>query len=311
MRILVTGGAGYIGSVLVPMLLYEGHTVMVLDNFMYRQTSLLDCAHYKKFQIVRGDVRDHKLLRSCMAAADVLLPLACLTGAPICKERSEEEVRATNLQAIEQILVWRRPDQKIVYPTTNSGYGIGEKDAYCTEESPLHPVSLYGTLKVEAERAILEVGNTITLRFATAFGVSPRMRTDLLVNDFVFRALTDGYIVLYEPRFRRNFIHVRDAARAFLHCIHNFDTMRGNAYNVGLSNANLSKRELCEEIKKQIPAFRISEDAVGEDPDKRNYVVSNAKIELTGFQPKFSLQEGISELIKGYHVVRKNQFSNV
>jgi nucleoside-diphosphate-sugar epimerase len=209
------------------------------------------------------------------------------------------------------ILDLRSKSQILIFPTTNSGYGIGEKGIYCTEETPLRPISLYGKLKAEIEEIILESGNSITLRLATVFGMSPRMRLDLLVNDFIYRAVNDRFLVLFEAHFKRNYLHVRDASRAFVHCLKKFDTMKGEPYNVGLSDANLSKWELCEEIKKQVPDFYFVEAPVGEDPDKRDYVVSNAKIETTGFKPLVSLQEGISELIKGYQIIKSNSFSNI
>ncbi len=310
MNILVTGGAGYIGSVLVPTLLSGDHTVTVIDNFMYRQSSLLDVCHDARLRIIRGDARTGDLIRREIEAADVILPLACLTGAPIC-DRYPEEARSINLGTIKLILKHRRPEQKIIFPTTNSGYGIGEESMYCTEETPLRPVSLYGRLKVEAEQVILEGGNAITLRLATVFGVSPRMRLDLLVNDFVYRAVRDGFIVLFESHFKRNFVHIRDVAGAFVHCLNHFDSLKGGAYNVGLSTANLSKKELCEEIKKQLPNFYFVEAPVGTDPDKRNYMVSNEKIEKTGFSARISLSEGIAELIKGYQALPGSQFSNI
>jgi len=310
MRILVTGGAGYIGSVLVPMLLAEGHNVAVLDNFMYQQASLLDCCHQRGLSIVRGDVRDRGLIGQLLGEADAVIPLACLTGAPLC-EQDPLEATSVNLNAIRMLLELRRPDQRIVYPTTNSGYGVGEDGIHCTEETPLRPISIYGRLKVQAEQAVLAAGNSVTLRLATVFGISPRMRLDLLVNDFVYRAVTDGFLVLFQAHFTRNYVHVRDVGRAFQHALANFDAMRGQAYNVGLSEANLSKRGLCEEIKKQVPEFYVIEAEIGEDPDKRNYIVSNAKIEATGFRPSISLQEGIAELVKGYRIIRRHGFANV
>lgn len=308
-KILVTGGAGYIGSVLVPALLSHGHRVTVIDNFMYRQTSLLDVCYDKRLRVIRGDARDTKLLASELNEADFIIPLACLTGAPV-SDRFPEEAKSINLDAIALLLSLRRPEQRIIFPTTNSGYGIGEKGIYCTEASPLRPVSLYGRLKVDAEQAVLHGGNAITLRLATVFGISPRMRLDLLVNDFVYRAKRDGFIVLFESHFKRNFVHIRDVAAVFLHCMREFDRMKNEPYNVGLSSANLSKKELCEEIRKQIPRFYIAEAEVGEDPDKRNYIVSNDKIEKTGFSARISLAEGIEELIKGYEVLPHGLFRN-
>jgi len=310
MNILVTGGAGYIGSVLVPRLLDEGHAVTVVDNFMYKQSSLLDCCVNPRLEIVRGDVRDSSLMERLIKTADAIFPLACLTGAPLCAT-DPDAARGVIVEAAQMILKIRSKSQIIIYPTTNSGYGIGESDKLCTEQTPLRPVSLYGRLKVEAENAILQSGNAVTLRLATAFGVSPRMRLDLLVNDFTYRAVYDRYLVIFEAKFRRNFIHVRDVAKAFSHALKNFDRMKEQAYNVGLSDANLSKWQLCEEIKKVIPDFYFVESDINEDPDKRDYIVSNEKIEAAGFKPDHSLQSGIAELIKAYRIVKRSQYANV
>jgi nucleoside-diphosphate-sugar epimerase len=310
LKILVTGAAGYIGSILTPRLLEEGHTITALDNFMYGQSSLLDCCHNPKLKIVNGDARDRTLMSNLIKDVDVIMPLACYTGAPLCA-KDPAGATSTNLDAVKMIVNLRSKDQVIIYPTTNSGYGIGREDTFCTEETPLNPISLYGRLKVDAEKAVLDSGNAITLRLATVFGISPRMRLDLLVNDFTYRAVTDRYIVLFEARFKRNYIHVRDIAGAFVFCLNNFEKMKGQPYNVGLSSANLSKWELCEEIKKQAPDFYFIEAPIGEDPDKRNYIVSNARIEGKGFKAGVSLQEGITELIKGYQVIRRTQYSNI
>lgn len=310
MKILVTGAVGYIGSVLVPELLKNGHDVIAIDNFMYNQTSLLDCCYDRRLTVIRGDVRDKSLISKYLKDADVILPLACLTGAPLCKSYPFE-AKAIIVDSVKMILDLRSKDQRIIFPTTNSGYGIGKKGIFCTEETPLKPISLYGKLKVEIEKVLLDAGNCITLRLATAFGASPRMRIDLLVNDFVYRAINDSFVVIFQAHFKRNYIHVRDVAKAFIHSLKNFDRMKNEPYNVGLSDANLSKRELCEEIKKQIPEFYFVEAKVGEDPDKRDYVVSNKKIEKTGFKATISLQEGIAELIKGYQIIKRNQFANI
>lgn len=307
---LVTGGAGYIGSVLIPELLALGHKVTAVDNFSFNQSSLLDCCRYEHFRPVRGDVRDEGLMKKLMAKADVIVPLACLVGAPICAQRPLE-ARSINLDAIKMLIDMSSKDQRFLSPTTNSGYGVGEEGIHCTEETPLRPVSLYGVLKVELEKHLLGSGRAISFRLATAFGVSPRMRIDLLVNDFTYRAVTDRFVVLFEAHFKRNYIHVRDVARAFIHGLNNWDAMKAQAYNVGLSDANLSKMELCQEIKKQVPEFTIMESDIGKDPDQRNYIVSNEKIEKTGFKPAMSLQAGIAELIKGYQIARRNQYSNV
>jgi nucleoside-diphosphate-sugar epimerase len=309
-RVLVTGGAGYIGSVLVPALLERGYAVTVLDNFLFRQASLLDCCHREGFSALRGDCRDEETLRRAMKDADVLVPLAAIVGAPACN-RDKTAAVSTNLDAIRLLLRLRSKDQRVVFPCTNSGYGIGEKDIHCTEETPLRPITLYGRSKVEAERAILDAGNTITFRLATVFGISPRMRVDLLVNDFVCRAVNDRAVVVFEGHAKRNFIHVRDVARAFLHALERFDSMKNEPYNVGLSDANLSKLELCAKIKEQIPTFVFVEAPVGEDPDKRDYIVSNEKIERTGYKPVVLLSTGIGELIKGYSILHNSLYSNV
>lgn len=309
-NILVTGGAGYIGSVLVPKLLDKGAEVTVLDNFMHNQSaSLLDVCINPKLSVVRGDVRDEKMLGKLMEGQDFIIPLAALVGAPLCN-KFKEEAKSINLEAIKLILKLRKKGQKIIFPNTNSGYGIGESGTFCTEESPLNPISIYGKTKVAAEKAILADGNAIVFRLATVFGVSPRMRLDLLVNDFVYRAVTDRFVVLFEADFKRNYIHIRDVVRAFLHCIDNFEKMKNQVYNVGLSDANFSKRELCDQIKKVVSDFYYHEAEIGQDPDKRNYIVSNEKIEKTGFKPKYSLMDGIRELIKGYQVVKRSEFAN-
>src|SRR5436190_16600042 len=281
-RILVTGGAGYLGSILVPELLAAGHRVTVLDNFMFRQNSLAAVCADPRFSVERGDARDAAALKRLLAGADVIVPLAALVGAPMC-DLDQHAAVSTNRDAIISLLRLASPAQRILMPVTNSGYGIGEKHAHCTEETPLRPVSLYGRTKVEAEQAVLERGNSISFRLATVFGMSPRMRIDLLVNDFVYRAVNDRAVVLFEAHFKRNYIHVRDVARVFLHGICNFDTMRDQPYNVGLSDANLSKLELCQRIQQHLPNFMFLEAPIGEDPDKRDYIVSNEKIERTGY----------------------------
>ena len=310
MNILVTGAAGYLGSVMVPELLRQGHKVTVVDNFMFNQTSLLDCCNDENLSIIRGDARDKELISGLLKKSDAIFPLACLTGAPLCK-KDPVAARGINFDAIKMILDMRSKEQIIIFPTTNSGYGVGQEGIYCTEETALNPVSLYGQLKVELEKTLLDSGNTITLRLATVFGASPRMRLDLLVNDFTYRAVYDRFIVLFESHFKRNYIHVRDITKVFIHCLDNFDKMKDEPYNVGLSDANISKWELCEEIKKQVPDFYFVEAKIGEDPDKRNYIVSNDKVEATGFKPDYSIQRGVAELLKTYQVIKRNQFANV
>ena len=310
MKILVTGGAGYLGSILVPHLLSLGHKVTVLDNFMYRQTSLAECCANPDFGVVRGDCRDEELMKRLIADRDVIIPLAALVGAPLC-DRDRVGAVTIGRDAVRMLCRIASPSQQIIVPITNSGYGIGESGKFCTEESPLRPVSLYGRLKVEAEESVLSRDNSASLRLATVFGMSPRMRLDLLVNDFVYRAVNDRACVIFEGRFKRNYIHVRDVARAFVHVMDHFDTMKNNAYNVGLSSANLSKLELCEVIRRHLPKFVYLESQIGEDPDKRDYIVSNEKIERTGYMPQYSLDDGIEELIKGYTIVHNSQYGNV
>ena len=309
-NILVTGGAGYLGSIMVPMLLDQGYEVTVLDNFLYGQNSLLDCCGRKGFQVIRGDCRERATVARGLAKADYVIPLAAVVGAPAC-QNDQTAARSVNFDAIKLLIELRSPRQRILYPTTNSGYGIGEPGKHCTEETPLRPISLYGVTKVEAEKAVLDCGRSVTFRLATVFGMAPRMRIDLLVNDFVYRAVTDRTVVVFEGHAKRNYIHVRDVARAFLFGIEHFERMHGEPYNVGLSDANLSKLELCAEIKKQVPGFVFLEAPVGEDPDKRDYVVSNAKIEAKGFRTRYALADGIAELITGYEILRNSRYSNV
>ena len=309
MKILVTGAAGYIGSILTPRLLAAGHEVLAVDNLMYRQTSLMDCCNDPAFEFIRGDARDKELLAACLKRVDAIVPLACLTGAPICL-RDPVGAQTIIVDAVRDLLSMRSREQIIIYPTTNSGYGIGEKGKFCTEQTPLRPVSLYGRLKVEIEQAILDAGGSITFRLATVFGASPRMRTDLLVNDFVRRAVHDRCVVLFESHFKRNYLHVRDAADAFVHGLEHFEAMKDEPYNVGLSDANISKRELCEEIARQVPDFYFVEHELGKDPDKRDYIVSNEKIEATGFEARRSLREGIAELVKAYQILPPAPFGN-
>ena len=309
-HILVTGGAGYLGSTLVPELLTAGYRVTVLDNFMFGQNSLAHACHHDNFEVVRGDVRQDDIVGPLIKKADVVIPLAALVGTPLCAKDPIGAV-TTNRDAVLGMLKLMSPEQRILMPTTNSGYGIGEKGKFCTEESPLRPISLYGIHRVEVEKALLDRGNSISFRLATVFGMSPRMRIDLLVNDFVYRAVHDRFVVLFEGNFKRNYIHVRDVARVFMHGLSNFDGMKNEAYNVGLSDANLSKIELCQIIQKHIPAFVFMEASVGEDPDKRDYLVSNEKIEKTGFSQAYSLDTGIRELIKGYEMIRNTRYGNV
>ncbi|MBP2229925.1 nucleoside-diphosphate-sugar epimerase [Azospirillum agricola] len=308
--ILVTGGAGYLGSILVPALLDAGHRVTVLDSFLFRQAPLAHVCAHPNFDIVRGDARSEDVLRPLIKSADVVIPLAALVGAPLC-DADTLAAASTNRDAVLTLVRMLSKDQRIMMPVTNSGYGIGEAGKFCTEETPLRPLSLYGRTKVEAEAAVLERGNALSFRLATVFGMAPRMRIDLLVNDFVHRALNDRAVVLFEPHFKRNYIHIRDVARAFLHGLDHFEAMKDRPYNVGLSDANLSKWELCEVIARHLPKFVFLEAPIGEDPDKRDYIVSNERIEATGYRPAFSLDDGIRELIKGYRMLRNSRYGNV
>lgn len=310
MRILVTGAAGYLGSTMCRILLEKGFEVTALDNFLYGQNSLLDCCHHKNFQIVRGDSRDESILKKMVKEHDIFIPLAALVGAPLC-DRDKTAAVSVNLEAIRALCRLLSPSQQILFPVTNSGYGIGAKGVACTEDSPLNPISLYGETKVQAEQVVLDRGNSITFRLATVFGVSPRMRIDLLVNDFVYRAVYDRTVVLFEGHFKRNYIHVRDVAKVFVWGIEHFDAMKNRPYNVGLEDANLTKVELCQVIQKVIPSFVYLEAPVGEDPDKRDYIVSNQRILSTGFRPDWSIEAGVKELIKCYTIIKKQGYANV
>lgn len=309
-RILVTGGAGYLGSILVPELLALGYEVTVLDNFLFRQNSLAHVCHNPNFDVVRGDVRIEHVMKPLLEKADVIIPLAALVGAPMT---SRDPVGATtiNHDAILMMLKLCSKDQLILMPTTNSAYGTGDKDNFCTEESELRPISQYAIEKVEIEQELMQRENSISFRLATVFGMSPRMRLDLLVNDFTYRAYKDKAVVLFESHFRRNYIHVRDVARVFMHGLEEQQSMKGQIYNVGLSDANLSKKELCSAIQKHIPEFVYVEANIGKDPDQRDYIVSNEKIESTGYKPVHSLELGIQELIKGYVMLQNTRYGNV
>ncbi len=309
-KILVTGGAGYIGSVLTPMLLKRGYSVTVLDSFIYRQSSLLDCCNDPNLHIINGDCRNGNVLKRAMDGADFIFPLAAIVGFPACDKDMTAAV-STNQGAIDLLLRLCESGQRIVFPCTNSGYGLGQGQKLCTEESPIMPVSLYGKTKMAAEKAVLDSGNSLTFRFATLFGASPRMRTDLLVNDFVYRACFDKSLVVFEGGYRRNFLHVRDAAGAFLFAVDHFEQMKGKCYNCGLSNANISKLELCQKIKEHIPDFFYTEAQIGTDPDKRDYIVSNERIEKIGYRPEYDLDMGIDELIKAYSVIKNSFYGNV
>jgi nucleoside-diphosphate-sugar epimerase len=308
--ILVTGGAGYLGSTMVPALLQAGHRVTVLDNFLFRQTSLNHACHDPNFRVVKGDIRVESTIAPLLKKADVVIPLAALVGAPMCSA-DPVGARTINRDAILMMLKLLSRQQRVLMPTTNSAYGTGDDQNFCTEESPLRPISIYAKEKVEIEDELMQRDNAISFRLATVFGMSPRMRVDLLVNDFTHRAVHDRFVVLFEGAFKRNYIHVRDVARVLLHGLTQFDGMRGHIFNVGLSDANVSKRELCERIQAQIPDFVFMDAPVGKDPDQRNYIVSNAKLESTGFKPAVSLDAGIAELIKGFTMLKNTVHGNV
>ncbi|MDT4288970.1 NAD-dependent epimerase/dehydratase [Methylomonas sp. MO1] len=309
-NILVTGGAGYLGSTMVPDLLATGHKVTVLDNFMFKQSSLNHVCHHPNFSVVKGDIRLEKNVAPLLKNADIVIPLAALVGAPLCN-LDPIGATTTNHDAITLMLKLLAKDQIVLMPTTNSAYGTGDENNFCTEESPLRPISQYAIEKVKIEQELMQRENAISFRLATVFGMSPRMRVDLLVNDFTYRAVNDRFVVLFEGYFKRNYVHVRDVSRAFQHAITNYDAMKGQIYNVGLSEANVSKKELCETIKKQIPDFVFIDAPVGKDPDQRNYIVSNAKIEATGYKTSVSLDAGISELIKGFTMIKNSMYGNV
>jgi nucleoside-diphosphate-sugar epimerase len=310
LNVLITGGAGYLGSVLVPHLLELGHAVTVVDTLRYNQASLVDCCANPRFEFVNGDCRDECVMRPLVAKADAILPFAAIVGAPAC-DRDTLAAVSINRDAVALVTRLRSREQRLLMPVSNSGYGVGEPGVFCTEESPLRPVSLYGRTKVEAEEILLDSGDAISFRLATVFGASPRMRLDLLVNDFVYRAVTDRAIVLFESQFKRNYIHVRDVARTFAYGLDRYDTMKGQPYNVGLSDANLSKWELCEAIQRHVPGFVFFESPIGRDPDQRDYIVSNARLEATGWTPRYSLDDGIRELIQTYRILRPRQYANV
>ncbi len=309
-NILVTGGAGYLGSIMVPELLKAGHKVTVLDNFMYSQNSLAHICHNPNFNVVCGDVRTKDKIAPLLKDAEIVIPLAALVGAPLCDSNpiGAKTVNHDSMLALFNVV---GNDQPILMPTTNSAYGTGDENSRCTEKSELRPISGYAKEKVAVERALMKRLNSISFRLATVFGMSPRMRIDLLVNDFTYRAVHDRFVVLFESHFKRNFIHIRDVTRVFLHAIDNYEKMKGEIYNVGLPDANLSKKELCEKIQQYVPNFIFQEAAIGKDPDQRNYIVSNKKIEDTGFSPIYSLDLGIQELAKGYVMIKNSKYGNI
>lgn len=310
-KILITGGAGYIGSILTEHLLKQEYPVTCLDNLSFGHNSLMHLISNPNFNFIYGDVRNRKLLEEVIPNFDVIIPLSAIVGASQC-DSNPVDAELINRDSVIAMNDIRNSKQKIIFPTTNSGYGTTTGELHCTEETPLNPISLYGTTKSEAEKYLLNSDkDTITLRLATVFGMSPRMRTDLLVNDFVFKALTDKYLVLYEKDFKRNYVHVKDVARCFEYCIKNYESMKNHAYNVGLDSANLSKEELAEKVKQHIPKLDITYKDIDNDPDKRNYIVSSKKLMDSGFECKYDLDYGIEEIIKGYGLMLKKNFSKL
>lgn len=310
MNVLVTGGGGYIGSVLVPSLLSQGHSVTVIDNFMYKQTSLASSIRNEKLTLVFGDVRDETLMRKHLAKADVVIPLAAIVGAPAC-DIDPIAAQSINKDSILWLIKHLSPNQRIIMPTTNSAYGSGDKDNFCDENSPLNPLSLYARDKVTVEKALMELPNATSFRLATVFGISPRMRLDLLVNNFTYRAVSDGFVIVFEGHFKRNYVHVLDVIQAFGLALDNEKDFNGEIFNVGLSEANISKIDLCREIQSIVPTFTYMEAALGKDPDQRNYIVSNQKIERLGFKPFVTLRSGLEELVKGLKMFNQKPFSNI
>ena len=309
-NILVTGGAGYIGSTLVPDLLSKKHKVTVIDNFMYDQTSLATSIRDRNFEIVFGDVRDESLMKRLVSKADIIIPLAAIVGAPAC-DKDPVTAQSINKDSILWLLKQVSRSQQVIMPTTNSAYGSGDKNNFCDENSPLNPLSLYARDKVVVEKSLLEHENSTSFRLATVFGISPRMRLDLLVNNFTLRAITDGFVIVFEGHFKRNYIHILDVVQAFNLAIEKKEQFKSQIFNVGLSEANISKIELCQEIKKIVPDFVFLEAPLGKDPDQRNYIVSNKKIEALGFSPAVSLQAGLNELVKGLKMFNHKPFTNV
>jgi nucleoside-diphosphate-sugar epimerase len=310
-RILVTGGLGYLGSILCEHLLVAGFEVTALDNLMYGagQQGVYHLCANPAFDFVKGDVRDLEVIRTALGRADIVIHLAAIVGAAAC-DRDPLLAKSVNLEAVRLLCRLRSSQQLILFPNTNSGYGITSGEQYCTEESPLQPISLYGRTKVEAERTLLDCPNTICLRLATVFGMSPRMRLDLLVNHFVYAALKEGYLVIFEKEFKRNFVHIRDVADCMLHAIRHAGTMKGKAYNLGLDAANLSKEELALKVKEYVPHLYIHFAPIGQDPDKRNYIVSNQRLRAAGFEARRSLDDGIRELLKGYRMEGRPLYRN-
>jgi nucleoside-diphosphate-sugar epimerase len=310
-RVLVTGGLGYLGSIVCEHLLRAGFQVTALDNLMYGtgQQGLFHLCACPGFDFLKGDVRDEKVMQAALKRADTVIHLAAIVGASAC-DRDPLLTTSVNLDSVRMLDRLCSPRQLVIYPNTNSGYGTTSGEEFCTEESPLEPISLYGRTKVEAERVLLDRGNAVALRLATVFGMSPRMRLDLLVNHFVYAAVKEGYLVIFEKDFKRNFVHIRDVADCMLHAISHADQMKGKAFNLGLDSANLSKEELALKVKQHVHHFYVHFAAIGQDPDKRNYIVSSERLRKAGFVALRSLDEGIVELLKGYRMEGRALFKN-
>ena len=306
-KVLITGGAGYLGSTAVSVLLKNGYSVTALDNLMYKQTSLLHLCSDKNFRFIQQDVTDFDLLIETIKNYDIIIPLAAIVGAPAC-DADKGLATKVNFEQVKYIVDNIRSDQKLIMPNTNSQYGSSED--IITEDSPFNPLSHYAITKCDAEDYILDSGNGICLRLATVFGASARMRTDLLVNDFVHKTIVDNYLILFQSHFKRNYIHVRDIANTFLFCIENYDKMNNDVYNVGLSDANLSKMELALKVKEHFPDLVIKEDDYTTDFDNRNYIVSNDKLESFGWRPEYTIDDGIEELIDAYKMIIKYNNKN-
>ncbi len=310
MKILITGGAGYIGSVLSDMLLEKGHNVTIIDKFIFNQNSLGHIAHNKKLNIIKGDVTKLSDIKKSLKENDLIIPLAGYVGAPICKKfpRISTEVNKGSIKLLKKNL---SKSQFVIYPNSNSGYGTTNPDSFCNEHTPLNPISLYGKDKKIAEDILMDRENSTVFRLATVFGTSPRMRVDLLVNDFTYKAVKLNKITIFEKTFVRNYIHVRDVCRAFIYATENKNKFKGEVFNHGLSNANLTKLELCLRIKKFVKNFKVSCNDYKKDIDKRNYRVSNKKLESTGYKNMYSIDDGIKELVKFYKAYKTNNASNV